>query len=195
MTMNDNTHDGVEAQSNANATITVAVQDVDGIRLVSDEPAPTNGLGSLARSLQPSIARYGQQRDIAIAWYDISPSFGGGNDYDIILRTYDSGVNGTSTTLVSDNANDGSSQRPRIANGIGTDHIVWQEDGAIGDVGFDDDIIYRHYDNRTLSASEVLVSAGMEPAHYSRYCSRIDRYCPRRMARRWRPRRRRFPGQ
>ncbi|MEE2902721.1 MAG: hypothetical protein VYC39_10335 [Myxococcota bacterium] len=152
---------GIEAQSNANATITVTVQDVDGTRLVSEEPAPTNGLGSLARSLQPSIARYGQQRDIAIAWEDISPSFGGGNDYDIILRTYDSGVNGTSTTLVSDNANDGTSKRPRIANGIGTDlHIVWQEDGAIGDVGFDDDIIYRHYDNGTLSASEILVSAG-----------------------------------
>lgn len=149
-----------EPFSNNNPAINVTVTDVDAIQGVSSEPPPTGGIGGLARSLQPSITSLPNE-DIAIAWHDIAPSFGGGNDYDIILRTYVFGVGANATTLVSNHANDGDSRRTQIAADLsGVTHIVWQDDGAISDSGFDDDVIYRRYENGSLDPNFILISTG-----------------------------------
>ena len=129
------------------------------VRLVSDD-------ANDGESWYPRVGVSGSNG--YVVWREGGNIGGSGTDTDICFRRMSGGVPQGSTTIVSDDPNDGASYRPDIAVEGSTLHVVWYDLGNLdGDGTSDYDIIYRKSTNGGTSwGSSVVVSQTTTHSYY-----------------------------
>jgi len=125
-----------------------AMRNSNGHTLVSD--------GLAGRSREPSSAA-SSAGGSHIVWSDDGDNDGDGQvDYDIVYRHWDGATLGP-LSLVSTDLERGSSRYPRVADGGGDAHVVWEDNGDVdGDGNGDTDVYYTRASGSAFSPIEVV---------------------------------------
>lgn len=127
------------------------------VRVVSDD-------ANDGESWYPRVSANGNNG--FVVWRDSGNIGGSGADTDICFRSIASGLPQGSTTVISTDTEDRSSDRPDIFADGSTIHVVWHDNGNIGGSGTDYDIIYRQSTNSGNSWGDHVVVSQTATSSY-----------------------------